>query len=198
MRARDALQDIPDYRSNKENVLRMREKDLRAEVTSFTFAGIEEAMGKTPPPSLKPTSYNNQEIFFKGNDLVVSVKKAPFVKESAKLEFYDEKHLVKINKKPFYGSFAKVPFTRIESVTVLYKDDTIAIPPAAYMDLYNPTFTYDGKDGGAKSLNSIYFSPNGRNIYIYLLNRNGKDSYEVTWIIQDGKYVRRVLDYGMF
>lgn len=191
-------QDIPDYRSNKENVLRMREKDLRGEITSFTFAGIEEAMGKKPLPSIKPASYDSDEIFFKGNDLVVRIKKAPFVKEKAKLDFYDEKHLVKINKKPFYGSFAQVPVSKIDAVTVLYKNDTIQIPPAAYADLYNPSFTYSDNNGSGKSLNSIYLSPTGRNIYIYLLSRNGKNSYEVTWVIQDGKYLRRVLDYNLF
>lgn len=191
-------QDIPDYRTNKENVLRMREKDLRQQVATFTFAGIEEAMGRKPLEVIRPTSYNNEEIFFNGADIKVHIRKGPFIKETAKIDMYDEKYPVKINKKPFYGSFGRMPATRIESVTVLMGGDTIAIPPAAYADLYNPAFTYRDKSGAVKSLNGVYFSPDKRNVYIYLLSRNGNDGYEVTWIIQDKKYLRRVLDYGQF
>jgi hypothetical protein len=29
-----------------------------------------------------------------------------------------------------------------------------------------------------------------------MLNSSGKGGYEVTWIIEDKKYLRRVIDYG--
>jgi hypothetical protein len=33
-------------------------------------------------------------------------------------------------------------------------------------------------------------------MYVYMLNRDDTGSYEITWVIQDRKYLRRVLDYG--
>jgi len=69
------------------------------------------------------------------------------------------------------------------------------IPPAAFVDIYNPDFTY--ADGGVrKTYNGVYVSNNNRNIYIYLLINDGAGGCEVTWILQDRKYLRRVVDFG--
>ncbi len=47
-----------------------------------------------------------------------------------------------------------------------------------------------------KSHNSVLVSADGRKIYIYMLKRESGGSYEVTWVIQDKKYLRRVVDFG--
>jgi hypothetical protein len=108
---------------------------------------------------------------------------------------YDEKYLVKIDNKGYFGDYGKVPKTAIAEVTVVVNRDTIAIPAAAYADLYNPIFTY--KEGGVeKSHNSVLVSADGRKIYIYMLKRESGGSYEVTWVIQDKKYLRKVVDFG--
>ena len=38
--------DIPDYRSKKDNFLKMQEKDIRADLSQFTFGGISESLTK--------------------------------------------------------------------------------------------------------------------------------------------------------
>src|SRR5947209_19932609 len=38
--------DIPDYRSKKDNFLKMQEKDIRADLSQFTFGGIGESLTK--------------------------------------------------------------------------------------------------------------------------------------------------------
>ena len=73
--------------------------------------------------------------------------------------------------------------------------DTVAIPPAAYFDLYHPNFTYS-QSGSQKSYNGVYVSNDKRTVYIYMLNRDDLGSYEVTWVIQDKQYLRRVVDFG--
>jgi hypothetical protein len=110
--------------------------------------------------------------------------------------YYDEKYLVKIDNKPFYGSFGKLPKTTIEKVVVIMNNDTIPVPPTAYADLYNPSFTYRDASGTQRTLNSVYLSNDKRKVYIYMLNKDEAGSYEVTWVIQDKKYLRRVVDYG--
>ncbi len=75
------------------------------------------------------------------------------------------------------------------------RKDTVVIPPAAYADLYNLNFEYSDK-GTTRTTNAIYRSANPHRIYLYLFCKDNTGSYEVTWIIYDKKYVRRVLDYG--
>lgn len=88
-----------------------------------------------------------------------------------------------------------MPKTQIANVTVIIDRDTIAIPPAAYTDLYNPIFSFYDK-GVQKSQDKVYLSNDGRKVYVYLLKQEVGGSYEVTWIIQDKKYLRRVVDFG--
>jgi hypothetical protein len=47
-----------------------------------------------------------------------------------------------------------------------------------------------------KSYNKVFVSPDKKKVYIYMLNRDNLGSYEVTWVIQDKKYLRRVVDFG--
>ena len=112
------------------------------------------------------------------------------------MDYLDEhkKYLVKIDKKAYYGNYGSEPKTGINSITVVADKDTIVLPATAYFDLYNLNFTY-AEGGNQKSYNGVYLSPDKRNIYIYMLSRDSKGSYEVTWVIQDKKYLRRVVDF---
>ena len=190
-------EEFSDYRSKKEHVLKMREKDLRADIATFSIAGIEERIGKEPLEAIRPKYYNDKEIYFEGKDIKVRITRALFQPEKHNLQ-YEEKHLVKIDKKPFYGSFGELPHSYISEVSVIVNNDTIAIPPAAYADLYDPSFTYQDASGNRKTQNAVFLSKDGRKIYVYFLNRSDSGSYEVTWVIQDKKYLRRVLDFDMF
>ncbi len=189
-----AQSDLPDYRNKKDNLLKLREKEIRSDIASFALAGITERTGRAPLQVIRPASYNEKQLLFEGNNVKVIVTKDFFVPENHNLAF-EEKYLAKIDKKPFYGSLGSVPLTSITGVTVLIGSDTIAIPKTAYNDLHNPAFFYRDASGNPKTLNGVYFSPDGRKIYIYLLNRNGNNSYEVTWVIQDKTFLRRVLDF---
>jgi hypothetical protein len=109
---------------------------------------------------------------------------------------YDGKYLVRIDNRAYFGNYTKVPRIGIASVTVTIGKDTVAIPASAYADLYNPHFAYGDGSGIMKSQDAVYISGDKRKIYIYMLNRDDKGSYEVTWIIQDNKYLKRVIDFG--
>jgi hypothetical protein len=187
--------DIPDYRSKKDFFARIIEKDIRGEIASFSMGGIDESVGKLPLKTLPITSLANDNITFSGNDIEVKITGVPFDKTKHKLGFYEEKNLVKIDNKPYFGDYGKVPRTAIGSVSVIIDRDTVAIPPAAYFDLYNPIFSFNDK-GVQKTQNKVFLSNDGRRIYVYMLKRETGGSYEVTWVIQDKKYLRRVVDFG--
>jgi hypothetical protein len=131
---------------------------------------------------------------FEGDGIKAIIKTAPFDAAKHKLD-YDEKYLIKIDRKTYYGGYGFIPKTYISNVVLTIGSDTVAIPPAAYSDLYNVNLTYMDK-GVQRTANGIYRSKDMHKIYLYLFCRDNTGNYEVTWIIQDKKYFRRVIDYG--
>ncbi len=188
--------DFPDYRSKKENFLRIQDKDIRSDIASFSIGGMDESMGKGTLASIPATKYGSDFITFSGSNIQVTITAGSFDASKHKLQYYNKEHLVKIDTKPYYGKYGEVPQTTIANITVLIDKDSVVIPPAAYADLYEPDFTYRDATGTVKSYNKVMISPDKKKVYIYMLNRDNLGSYEVTWVIQDKKYLRRVVDFG--
>lgn len=187
--------DFPDYRSKKEIFTRITEKDIRSDVASYSMGGMDESIGKLPLKTIPITASGGNFISFAGNNIQVTITAASFDPKKHKLGYYDTKYLVKIDNKAYFGDYGKVPKTVIESVRIIVDKDTIAVPAAAYADLYNPVFTFTER-GVEKSQNKVYLSGDGRKIYVYMLKPETGGSYEVTWVIQDKKYLKRVVDFG--
>jgi hypothetical protein len=188
--------DMPDTRNKRESFLKFGLKDLRADLAVFTIAGIDESVGKLPLDKVSHTRYTETSMHFEGMGVKASISTAPFDPAKHKLD-YDEQYLVKIDRKTYYGGYGKVPKTQIASVNFIINTDTVVIPPTAYFDLYNLNLMYKDKKGADRTMNAIYFSKDKRTIYFYVFCKDATGSYEVTWIIQDKKYLRRVLDYGI-
>jgi hypothetical protein len=197
----NAQDDNPDYRPKKDNLSRVQEKDIQNDLTSFTLAGVDQSMGKLMPQSLSVTGYSDKGISFGGDDLAgnkiaVTITAGVFFPTKHKLMQMD-KFLARIDNKGYFGNYGKVPSVSIGSVTLLINNDTIAIPADAYSDLYNPSFYYKDQSGNIKSHDNVYLSADKRTIYIYMLNPDNMGGYEVTWVIQDKKYLRRVVDFNI-
>lgn len=190
-----AQDDIPNYRSKRENFLKMVEKDARADLATFTLGGLDEAAGKDPLPAASVVGYSSDSIMLQKDNIKVVIKAGVFDKTKHKILLYDEKYVTKIDNKPYYGVIGKMPLTTIATLQVTVGRDTIVIPAAAYTDLYNPAFCRVGANAKTKCNVGVYFSKDNHRIYIYMLNGDGKEGYEVTWVIQDKKYLRRVIDW---
>lgn len=192
-------EDITDTRNKREGYAKLPKAGIRQELAGFTMSGIEESVGKLPLDKMPYTAQGPNFMRFENETVKAAVTTEAFDASKYKLE-YDEKYLVKINKKTYYGGYPNVPKTKVSSVSFIIGKDTIAIPPAAYGDLYNLNLTYRDKGGKERSLNSVYFSKDKRTIYLYLYSKDttyANASYEVTFVIQDKKYLRRVLDYDI-
>ncbi|MDQ6761996.1 MAG: hypothetical protein M3015_05125 [Bacteroidota bacterium] len=192
-------QDIGDHvdtRRKTESFAKLPKDQIRTDLASFTLSGISESIGKAEFKKIPFTAFGNDFMTFEGDNIKATIKSAPFDPAKHKLMFDDdEKFVIKIDRKAYYGGYGTVPFTYISNITLTVDGDTVNIPPAAYADLYNINFTYNDK-GVQRSTSGIYRSKDGHRIYIYVFSKDNKGSYEVTWVIQDKQYLRRVLDYG--
>lgn len=185
-----------DTRRKTESYAKMPTPNLRADLAMFTLAGIGESVAKEELQKLTSTSGDNSQMKFEGNGIQASVKIAPY--DSAGHKFmYDDKNLIRIDKKTYFGGYGKLPRTHISEITLIVDGDTVEVPKTAYSDLYNLNLYY--YDNGVKrSTNAIYTSKTGHLLYLYLFSKdiNG-GSYEVTLIFQNKKFLRRVLDYDL-
>jgi hypothetical protein len=188
--------DITDTRSKKESFLKIGQKDIRAEVASFAMGGIEESVGKLPLDRIPFTAKGANFMKFESGNIKASITTAPFEAAKHKLE-YDEKYLIKIDRKTYYGGYPNLPKTQISNISLIIDKDTVVIPSVAYFDLYNLNLSYLDKKGNERSTNGIYISKDKHTIYFYLFSKDDTGSYEVTWVIRDKKYMRRVLDYDI-
>lgn len=190
--------DFPDGRKKNDNFVKQPKDNVRNDIATFAIAGIDERIGKEPlRTSIPPVAQGGNYITFEGNGVKVHITAGLFDPSKHKLGYYNDKYLIKIDNKPYYGEYGAVPKYTIESITVTMGKDTIAIPPAAFVDLYSPDFAYTDNKGTVRTHNAVYMSKDGHNIYIYMLNQELKGKYEVTWVIQDKKYLRRVVDSGL-
>ena len=191
-------ESLPDIRNKRENFVKYPKGPIRDDLATFTLGGVDERIGKSPLQKLPATDYTSNSITWEGGNIKVIITSNRFESSKHKLFYYhDNKHLVKIDNKPYYGDYGKVPNNGIASVAVIVDKDTIPFPPTAISDLYHPEFTYHDGSGTIRTRNGVYLSADKKNIYVYMLNAEAVGNYEVTWIFQDKKYVGRVVDTGL-
>jgi len=185
--------DYPDFRSKKDNFSKIPDKAMRADIASFSLAGVDESIGKAQLKTIPIKDYGNNYMNFEGEGIQVNIKAGVFFQTKHKMMFSD-KHLVKIDNRPYYGgAYGEVPKNAIESITVIVGKDTVAIPPAAYSDLYSPSFSFN-QSGATRTRNGVFLSGDKHTFYIYMLNI-GNGGSEFTWVIRDKAYLRRVVDF---
>jgi hypothetical protein len=103
---------------------------------------------------------------------------------------------VLIDNYPSWGVSGKIPIRKVDSLfVVIHSHFLVRFPPSSFTGIYEPHFCGVGKKGRLESpYNKVFQSEDKRRIYIYMLNGEGADRYEVSWVIQDGKYCTRVID----
>ena len=184
-----------DTRKKVESYEKMKEPNLRADLAAFTLAGIGESVAKEGLTKLTNSSFGNNFMEFEGDGIKAIIRTAPFDTAGHKLTF-DDKYLIKIDKKTYYGNYGYLPKSHISEISLIVDGDTVSIPKEAYSDLYDANLTYNS-NGIKRTTNAIYRSKTGYLKYLYLFSKGSKDSYEVTWIFQNNKYLRRVVNYGL-
>jgi uncharacterized protein YcgL (UPF0745 family) len=188
--------DIPDYRSKKDNFSKVQEKDIRADLSQFTFGGISESLTKHRLDAIPLKAVTDDVITFSNDTVIVQITSGIFDPTKHKVNWYNDKYAVKLDNKPFWGTENAVPKHTINSIVAVIGSDTLVVPPAAFADLYEPNLYYTDAKGSKKTFCNVYRSADKRKYYIYMVNGDGSGRYEVTWVIQDKQYLRRVVDWG--
>lgn len=189
-------QDITDTRRTTEAFKRLPPTEVRAEIASFTFGGITESANAPELRKVAPTLVSRDSMVINGDGFYVKILQEPFDPKAHKITYdNDEKTPIRIDRKPYYGDYGKMPVKSIASILIIIQGDTVEIPPAAYADLKNMRFSYV-LNGVERTSNGLFVSKDGKRVYLYLFSKNTTGNYEVTYVIRDKKYERRVLDYG--
>ncbi|MBS1744582.1 MAG: hypothetical protein JST21_00285 [Bacteroidetes bacterium] len=187
--------DLPDYRSKKDNFLKMQEKDIRADVSQFTFGGIAESLTKHRLDAIPLIGAKDDTLVFSNDTTTFQITTGSFDPTQHKITWYDDKYAVKIDNHAFFGTQYTVPKHTITSVIAIIDADTVVVPLSAFADLYEPKFYFTDANGNKKTYCNVYRSADKRKYYIYMLNGEGNGRYEVTWVIEDKHYLRRVVDW---
>jgi hypothetical protein len=191
-------QELPytDFRTKKESFSKLSDKQLRADLATFTKGGIDESVGKQPLRKIGPSQYVVNSMSFKEGDVEAVVTSGPFDPKGKKV-MKQEEFVVKINNKPMFGAYGEMPRTTITDIRFTIGKDTLQVPATAYTDLFNLNLTYKDRSGVQRTANGVFFSADKSHVYLYLLSRDEKGGYEVTWIFQDKQFIRRVVDYEL-
>ncbi len=186
--------DYPDYRSKKDNFSKIPDKTIRADIASFSLAALDESIGKAQLNTVPIKDFGPNFMQFANDDIQVTIKTGTFLAAKHKLLLM-EKHLVRIDGKPYYGGkYGEPPHTTIESITVVVGKDTVPIPASAYFDLYDPKFSFN-QSGATRTRNGVFLSNDKHTFYIYMFNIEN-NGVEYTFVIRDKQYLRRVVDFG--
>ncbi|MEO7309537.1 MAG: hypothetical protein ABIX01_04005 [Chitinophagaceae bacterium] len=191
--------DVPDYRKRWESFSKVPEKDIRRDLAAFAYGGVDESMGKDTLRSMPTIGVKDKTMKWQEGTTQVLITTGTFDPIKHKLFYSDieKKHLQKIDGKGFYGDYGTMPKVTIASVTMIVDKDTVRVPEVAFKDIYNPRFVFKDKAGIEKTLSGVYYSPDKITMYIHLVNREVPDKYEVTWVIRDRKFLKRVVDYDL-
>jgi hypothetical protein len=125
---------------------------------------------------------------FIANDKLINIFVDDFNRENYK--FSKKYNQIQINNRRIFGTAGTMPRKRIKAVRVLYGEHRIvSIPDSAYYDLFEPNICENGDQ--MKLRCKVYQSKDKQRVYIYMINGEAGNLYEVVWIIIQGKYYSR-------
>jgi hypothetical protein len=107
---------------------------------------------------------------------------------------YTANYVTQIDGKCFWGTDGGVPNEKIKSVTYTFQGKKYQLPKSATDGLFQPNLC--DKAGSQFCHMRVFQSKDKKRLYLYMLNGDGAGGYEATIIIENGKYLRRVVDYG--
>lgn len=190
---------VPDSKGFYESFFSLSDSLIRAEIGSFSFAGsLVGLAGKSLLIEFNVLSQTEYTVTLGSDDTKVHIARAPFIRSAHRLSYYGPYgYVYKIDGKNFWGFDGRVPDMRLYSVNVFFGDQSLGVPRSAVNDIYEPNFCFRRRMfGPVECFTRVFRSMDGRRLYVYMLNSRIPSLYEVCWIIIDGQYAGRIVDYA--
>lgn len=112
-----------------------------------------------------------------------------------------------IDNQPFWGTNGKLPKRKVSDVFfVLHSHYLVDFPAEAFTGIYEPwpcdweyqpTGKYVHREPLATPNLRLLKSETSHHMYLYMLNGEGENRYEVIWILENERYLTRVVDGGI-
>lgn len=193
---------IADYKGLAESYFRLRDSVLKAEVGSFSFIGY---LLEVPPDEgleeFQMIDYDSDSIVLQHKNKQVIVTTSRFRTFEHDLGYISGgSYLYLIDGKRYWGVNGRVPHKKISQVEVKINDKTIELPCEAFADLFDPNLCRRNLlffiRERIECRTRAFVSHDGNRIFIHMTNARIPHLYEVTWIIRNGKYAGRIVDYA--
>ena len=199
MYAQDDCLVIADMKGMQDSFFYLQDSVLRREIGSFNFIGSFLGKGgKAELLRFEVSEFSRDRIILTHDTISVFIGSTTFFPRMHQLEFNKEwNFLYRIDQKPYWGIEGRVPHRRIAGVFLSFDNTNVSIPYRDYRDLFEPNLCRRTSLFGRLVCRSeAFMSEDGRRIYIYMRNGTIPSLYEVTWIIEDGEYIGRVVDFA--
>jgi hypothetical protein len=150
---------------------------LKKEISQFTKAGSKKI------------------ILTDEKDLLVEI--APWLCTDTTIGFEKGNWIIQ-NLYVYIAISGKFPKTYIKTFNMAYSDHhRIKIPQIAYSDIYEPhtcELTMNKNKIIQSSKCRVFKRSDQQRVYIYMIIGEGQNEQEVTWVIQNARYLMRVID----
>lgn len=186
------------YGQKNESYSALPESIVKREIAFFVKAAsgmlIDSSLLLT---EIKLSRCSNDFVIFESGNLIALDKLISIYSKPVNLN-----SITLTDKGKLWGISEDLPTTQISEVRFLHYKYQLLLADSAISGLYNPKFCINPKKnnkiGEATSTNcKAYQSKDKRRVYIYMLNGEGAEQYEVTWIINESNYYGRVIDKVM-
>ncbi len=110
-----------------------------------------------------------------------------------------DSNIMAIDDQSFFGVSNSLPRSKVKEIGFFYFKGYHTLPESAFDGIFEPSIYYClSKKDRKKPQNyfKAYRSEDNKRLYIYMLNGEGKDRYEVTWVMNNleyyGRYINKV------
>ncbi len=190
---------VPDYKGTAESFFSLGDSLIRSEAGSFSFAGSILGLNRLNElQQLEIVSLTDHTIALELDDIKVSIARSRFFPSSHDIEYWGHmRHVLRIDGRYFWGFDGRMPKQRIVYIEVLWGDERIRLPASAFRDIFEPNFCSRPSLFGRRVCHTrVFISDDGERLYIYMRNSEMPSLYEVTWILINGRYIGRIVDYA--
>lgn len=167
------LGQINSKHCEKESISQLTDKFIRKEVSSIMLSG----------PQYRFDSLNNINL------QIIPLKRCS--------DFFAYFEIGNIISSELIVSLEAENKDAISEIRVLFgRYDQLLLPDSALIGISNAKMClkFTRKHKPVESKSKVFRSLDKRRIYIYMLNGDEANRYEVTWIIKDKKYLTRVIE----